>query len=362
MNCPKCGTDNLNSRLYCSACGASLTKMPQVSPKKRSFRPVTILLAVVGVAIHLFGCLLSMAPGGAVLIFLLIYIDIVGFTAILWIRRVNSQLKAGDPKTLWLYRVVFVVLSIIAWPILLCLLIIPNLESRPDSLRAVAILTGAAIPLFLVVLGAFMLFGKYQDHQRERELAQMEATVQQRQQQMEANLETLAQTWGPNVSLCDPTDNPQTAEYVTVPATTPRKFLFVDPRFPDVSYWQNQLPVDEQASKPEEVTWVVCVFPVISDQHCDYDGGRKLPYQTLTLNIRLFYLGDQVLRVAENGVRGTAQDTCPVRIVYEGYNSYYVMSDESHKSSSELQLDQTVSFDQVYETVNNLIATATEGS
>jgi hypothetical protein len=335
--------------------------MPQVSPKKRSFRPVTILLAVVGVAIHLFGCLLSLAPGGAVLIFLLIYIDIVGLTAVLWIRRVN-RLNAGDPKTLWFYRVVFVVLSIIAWPILLCLLIIPNLESRPDSLRAVAILTGAAIPLFLVVLGAFMLYGKLQDHQREVELSHMEVLAQQHQQQMETNLETLAQTWGPNVSLCDPADIPQTAEYVTVPATTPRKFLFIDPRFPDVSYWQNQLPADEQASKPEEVTWVVCVFPVTSDQYCDYGGSVKLPYQTLTLNIRLFYLGDQVLRVAENRIRGTAQDTCPIRIVSEGYSSYYVMSDESHKSSSELHLDQTISFDQMYEAVNQLIATTPEGS
>lgn len=336
--------------------------MPQVSPKKRSFRPVTILLAVVGVAIHLFGCLLSMAPGGAVLIFLLIYIDIVGLTAVLWIRRVN-RLNAGDPKNLWFYRVVFVVLSIIAWPILLCMLIIPNLEvSRTDSLKTVAILTGASIPLFLVVLGAGMLYGKLQDHQREVELAQMEAMVQQRQQQMETNLETLAQTWGPNVSLCDRTNNPQTVEYITVPATTPRKFLFIDPRFPDVSYWQNQLPADEQASKPEEVTWVVCVFPVTSDQYCDYGGSVKLPYQTLTLNIRLFYLGDQVLRVAGNGIRGTAQDTCPIRIVSGRNTNYYVMSDESHKSSSELQLDETVSFDQMYEAVNQLIATTTEGN
>jgi hypothetical protein len=38
------------------------------------------------------------------------------------------------------------------------------------------------------------------------------------------------------------------------------------------------------------------------------------------------------------------------------------MSDESHKSSSELHLDQTISFDQMYEAVNQLIATTPQGN
>lgn len=345
--------------MYCSVCGASLRQDNAAQPptRRRQIRPVMVAGILALIIINLAVCSLSVSQVRVGLFFLLIYVDVGIFTAALWMKRVNEYLKSysGNAR---LYRLAFAVLAVVAWPIaLLCLPFLPKLAQSPGGpLKEVALLTGIAVPLFFMCIGAFMVIGKMQDRQNKNERDRLQAEAQQRQQQMEANLDTLAQTWGDKVALCD-LSSAQDASlpYVTVPASAPRRMLFIDPRYADVSYWEDQLPADERVSTTADVTWVVCLIPSVAEQACDYEGGTKLRYQTVSMQVRLFYIGDQTLHVADQDIGGSAQDTCPDSIVLDGTNGYYVMTDGSHKSKDELHLDQTVTFEQVYDAVNAII-------
>lgn len=296
MNCPKCGAENASSRLYCSACGTSLTKpLSEVTPQKRRSYHTKTLLGIAGViALNLFSCGLSSYQNSLLLFFLILYAEILAAVVVLW-RRGSTTVAI----TIGAVALTVAVLALLG-----------NLWTRYDTKR-------------------------FKDH------------VKQQTKDMEA----LAQTWGPGILACD-----GRRDAVPASQTTSGKIVLVE--VPRISDWQTQLPPGEQASPAEQASWVVCLNPQKIDAACDYDGGVKLSYHLMRLDIRLYYVGDgQIEDLGGTQIAGTADDSCPpeVHTMY-GAIDYVILADGSHAGPGTLHLDQTVSFDQAYQTISQMMA------
>ncbi len=306
MNCPRCGAENVSSRLYCSACGASLTRpLSETSSKKRrSFHAKTVLWIVAVIAINLAGCVLSVTQNSPGLFFLLLAVDVFAASAALW--------RQGFHATAVTIGMTVVTVAV--------MVLVGNLYSRFDTKRR-----------------------------------------QDRLEQQHKDLQALAQTWGSGVMACDPLPrNDIVARQGFVPDTTPREILLIES--PNVSSWQALLPADEQPPTSAEVNWVVCLVPQEIDSKCRYDGGVSLSYYYTLLDIRLYYVGDGRLEfLGGTQLAGSLEESCPPSVhTVNGGIDYVIMADGSHKSPSELHLDQTVSFDRAYEQIAQMIENKTQ--
>ncbi len=161
MICPHCGTKNNSSRFHCINCGESLSETPKsATKKKQKHKPANTTFILLGIALAtlLIGIVHAenAGPKGEGIITLGVYMLFGIFPGVLWLREVNRQ-KAGNLTTLWLYRVIFMLLGLFAWPGLLLLLL---LRSRANDqfrnpLKVVAILAAAIVffPYLIVQIG-----------------------------------------------------------------------------------------------------------------------------------------------------------------------------------------------------------------
>jgi hypothetical protein len=353
LNCPHCGSSNASSRLYCAACGKLLD--PPTRPtaaKKLKGKPAvtTWLLLGLSLAMLVLGIVLSHTVFGLShfgLVLLGPYACLGILPGIAWLRQVNRTQYASVSQ-LWLYRIIFLLLALLAWPGLLLLLL---LRSRVNSqyanpLKFVAIAAAAVVlaPVLMVWSGRAMSIAS----QRRTERLRSDQSQQ---------IALLAETWGPALLQCDPLGTSAMGAGAMRPAVTTDGLLLFDVTFPHagVSDWQRELPVSQQATSKDDLVWLACLQQDTRKSKCEYKGGPALNYTLVTMNIRLVYAGEGPF-VVQDRLFGDAPDACPSQIhTVNGSIDYVIKQDGSKVNPSELQLDGLVSFEETRAKIEAMI-------
>ena len=351
MNCPHCGAVNASSRRYCTVCGGALLKVaaPPVAKRSRGKPAVTtwLLLGIV-LSTLIVGIFAYNRPQGSIgLVMLALYMSLGIWPGIAWLRQVNRT-RFDTPAALWLYRLVYVALALLAWPGLLLLLLLRSRVNanyaHPLKFAAISAAAVVLVPVLIVLLGRTLSSA---DQRR----VQVQRMAQSQQ------IARLAETWGPALLRCDPLNATILPPGAERPAATSDGILLLDVTFPQVSVseWQRELPVSQQATTRDDLVWLACLQHDKSASKCEYESGPSLDYTTVTMSVRLVYAGKEPFTV-DARISGAAPDECPSAIhTVNGAIDYVVKADGSKAALTELHLDQDVSREATLARVDELI-------
>ncbi|MEI7847267.1 MAG: hypothetical protein WCK35_15820 [Chloroflexota bacterium] len=367
MNCPKCGTPNNASQYYCIECGTALnTKVTENTPvsKTRKFRisKTKLILIAIGAIVFLPQCLFAINakeyPSFAITLF---YSSIGLIPAYWWIRRVNRLLVNASQRDLWLYRIAYVLVSLAAWPVLLFswllfwfIFKVRGDKTELDTLKSVVFLSGSLVVMVLVLFVFGQVYTALDTQNRKNNL--------QAQQQ---ELSALKQKWGDYVGLCAQTQRSNETIPISQIQLSPQMdntILVVDTSYPHtiVSPWENQLPPNLQATKPDQVAWLVCKSMEESESSCNYEAGTKINYKIQTMTVDVYSTQNQQLIKAWS-LTGPHGDTCPDKVhTVNSAIDYVIMKDGSQRSLSELSLDEIVTFEGFYSMLTDAISKASK--
>jgi len=367
MNCPKCSTPNSAAQYYCIACGTSLNatageNTPASKPKKSGLSKTKMIWIVVGAVVFLPQCLFALGakeyPAVAGYALLLT----IGLIPAIWfVRRINHLLVNASKRDLWFYRISFVVVSLFAWPILILSWLLFSFifairgENRElHTLKSVVVLSGALVVTILVLAGFGQVYTAIDTQNRKNNLnAQQE------------ELSALKKKWGDYAGLCaQPNQSKKVLSnsQIKLSPQMDNTILVIDNSYPHtiVSPWENKLPSNLQATKPDQVAWLVCKNITEFDFSCDYEAGTKIKYKMQRMAVEVYAAQSQQL-IKEWTIQGSSVDKCPEKVhtVNSGID-YVTMKDGSQRKLSDLQLDQNVSFEGFYSTLNDAIAKASK--
>jgi hypothetical protein len=324
---------------------------PSAAKKPKSKPAITTwLLLGIGLAMLALGVVLANTSTGSSsigMLMLAFYMNLGILPGIAWLRQVNRA-QFASASQLWLYRSLFVLLALLAWPGLLLLLLLRSRVNSQfaDPLKFVAIAAAVVVlaPVLMVWSGGAMSRAS----QRRTEHLRGEQSQQ---------IRLLAETWGPALLQCDPLGTSGTRAGALRPAVTTNGLLLFDVTFPHaaVSAWQSELPVSQQATTKADLVWLACLQQDTRKTKCEYKGGPALDYTLVTMNIRLVYAGEGSF-VVQDRLFGDAPDACPSQThTVNGSIDYVIKQDGTKVKPSELQLDGLVSFEETRAKIEAMI-------